>query len=305
VVIVVPLASRTAIVIVAVTRRTTVEFTLEESSFTRGTIVARAFTVAWRWTFWSAEPAARTFAVTRRPRRAIGNAETSASAIFTLTETWTIALAEARALVWAAAFETFKPLTQWTSSWRRTIVTASWRRRHVLVYVFGKFLEFVFAQLVVVVLIELGEQLLRLRHSWWRSRRNIAMTFGPAPRFIAAVFTVTAFVMSTIIVPSILAPALVAAALIISPAFAALTGPAGMKLSHFLAGLFPLVFIQFAVAVLIELFYDFLAHLRATVAVALLVILVVSDGRRTHQPDRQEYETQKQVPHVERLTSRV
>jgi hypothetical protein len=115
------------------------------------------------------------------------------------------------------------------------------------------------------------------------------MTIGSAPRFIVADFTVTAFVMSPIIVPSVLAPTFVTAATIISPAFAALARSAGVQLTHFFAGLFPLVFVQFPVAVLIELLYDFLAHLRATIAVALLVVLVVSDGCRTKQPDRQEH----------------
>ena len=148
----------------------------------------------------------------------------------------------------------------------------------MFVYEVGKCFEFVFAQLVVVVLIELGEQLLRLRHSWWRSRWTIAVTLGPASRFIVAIFAITAFVMAAIILSSVFSPALVAAAFFIAPTFAALARSARPQLAHFLASLFPLAFIQLAVAVLIEFFYDLLAHFRA-ITVALLVILVVGDGR--------------------------
>jgi hypothetical protein len=86
------------------------------------------------------------------------------------------------------------------------------------------------------------------------------VTLRPALRFIIAIPTVAVFVMPAIVVPSVLAPTFFPAAIIIVAAFAALTRPAGAQLTHFLAGLFPLVFIQLAVAVFVELFDDFLAH---------------------------------------------
>jgi hypothetical protein len=251
-------------VIVLITiARSSMIVAVEIATLTAWPIVASIGTIVSRWTVRTSEPA--TFLAIARRGRTVWAAEPPGRS-FAIAEAWTVR---------AVAFE---------ASFKVAIARASWRRAgrmwHVFVDVLGQFFEFVLAQLFVLVLIELGKQLLWLRHmgrraTWpWMAIRTIAARFGSAITWTAATFAT----------PSTWTIALATA-----------------ELAHLFSRLFALFLIKLAVAVFIELFHNSLAELDANFFTALFaflgIIIVRGLGRHGQQAEREADEACDQIPH--------
>lgn len=246
-------------VVIAVTRRATPFATFPPTSAVVWTIARRRAIGTWT----TAELAA-TF--TSR-RRAIGTAE-AATRAFT-------AESRPRRTIEDSAFNT---ALKSAATWRRARRTG-WRRwRHVLVHEVGQRLEFVFAQLVVFVLIELSKQFF-----WLRQFRRAS---GAAFR-TAAIGTTLTFRSAA----AIAAPTLWTAATAIAT-----------QLAHFFAGLLALFVAQLAIAVFVKFLDYLLAPFDAWPVVGLLcfLVLVAVFGPRRHcqQAHGQEDNTRHEIPHV-------
>lgn len=271
-------------------------------------------TIAWR-TARTAEPTTA-FAVTWRWRTIGATRTTEASAAF-----FTIATAGAFTIAWrtraiavshpwtiigtalgehmilgstAAKSATFSRRSWWTAAVGKA------RTRPVFVNELGECFEFFFAQLIVVVLIELREHLFGFRHHWMRTTgaTRTAPTFAitgfwsaplgstatsfRTPTFWAGTSWTTAarFRSATFgwTTPAFAGPAIAT--------FTAVT----TEFSHFVARFFALVVAELAVAVFVELFQYFLAHFSAVATVAFFAFLVArfSTGRNRQQSQREK-----------------
>lgn len=247
------------------------------------------FAVArWRWAIWAAratEASATFFAVTGPGTISIAEARA-----FTIARrTGAIAIAHPRSLIGttlsehvilrstAAKSATFPRRSRWTTT------VGKGRMWPVFVDELGKRFEFFFAELIVVVLIELREEFFRLGHhrrrttATTRTTPSLAATrFGAAPLGTATTaFWSAAFGRATPTFPR----AAFAAAITITTAAA--------DLAHLVTRFFALVVAEFAVAVFVELFQYFLAHFSAVATIAFFAFLVAGFSAGRHRQHSQ------------------
>lgn len=231
-------------VVIAIARRWAAAFTAIQAASTGPR------SIAWRRTIWPRTPSKlATVAPLAFWGRTIGSKEPRAPP-FT-PESWTRAF-------WTVEDPTFNAALEPASA-RRWAWRTRRRWRHVFVHEISQRLEFVFAQLVVFVLIKLGKQLFRLRQfggTIWSAFRATAIgtttTFRSARPIASAAFRTT---------------------------WAAATAIAA-QLAHFFAGLLALFVAELAIAIFVELFDHLLAPFGARAVIGLLCVFIVVVGPR-------------------------
>jgi hypothetical protein len=251
-VVVVPIMSAGATIIVTVSRRPTGAAIPLESWAARTLALARRtgptvaietaarpvfVSVAWR-AFKSEAESFKTLAIARWSGRTVGTAE-AAPRTFAVARSWALFRTDD-----LAEDATFKASTAWWP--RRTLASWSRRHRHVLVHEFGELFEFVFAQLAVVVFIKLVEHLFRPGHFRRTIGATLRTSLGTAPRSGVAIATFSATTLFS-------ATALFGTTFFMSPGFT-ITVALAVQLAHSLASCFALRVVELAIAVFVELF---------------------------------------------------